>query len=87
MSWIPSPQGSIFASEQKWLDATTQLLVEDPDARRRFMSGDMTIFTSSQFNQLGGIAALARLERRDEVFEALRQSQLVRQALLGATTQ
>ena len=74
-------------SEQKWLDATTQLLVEDPDARRRFMSGDMTIFTSSQFNQLGGIAALARLERRDEVFEALRQSQLVRQALLGATTQ
>jgi len=74
-------------NEQKWLDATTQLLVEDPDARRRFMSGDMTIFTSSQFNQLGGIIALAQFEGRDQVFEALRQSTLVRQSLLGATTQ
>jgi type I restriction enzyme R subunit len=74
-------------NEQKWLDATTQLLVEDPDARRRFMSGDMTIFTSSQFNQLGGIIALAQFEGRDQVFEALRQSTLIRQSLLGATTQ
>ena len=74
-------------SEQKWLDATTQLLVEDPDSRRRFMSGDMTIFTSSQFNQLGGIIALAQFEGRDQVFEALRQSYLVRQTPLGATTQ
>ena len=74
-------------NEQKWLDATTQLLVENPDALRRFMSGDMTIFTSSQFNQLGGIAALAQFEGREQVFEALRQSTLVRQALLGASTQ
>jgi type I restriction enzyme R subunit len=74
-------------NEQKWLDATTQLLVENPDALRRFMSGDMTIFTSSQFNQLGGIAALAQFEGREQVFEALRQSTLVRQSLLGASTQ
>jgi type I restriction enzyme R subunit len=74
-------------NEQKWLDATTQLLVENPDALRRFMSGDMTIFTSSQFNQLGGIAALAQFEGREQVFEALRQSTLVRQTLLGASTQ
>jgi len=74
-------------NEQKWLDATTQLLVENPDALRRFMSGDMTIFTSSQFNQLGGIAALAQFEGREQVFEALRQSMLVRQLLLGASTQ
>jgi hypothetical protein len=47
----------------------------------------MTIFTSSQFNQLGGIIALAQFEGRDQVFEALRQSTLVRQSLLGATTQ
>jgi type I restriction enzyme R subunit len=74
-------------NEQKWLDATTQLLVEDPEARRKFMAGDMTIFTSSQFNQLGGILALAQFEAREQVFEALRQSPLVRQTLSGATIQ
>jgi type I restriction enzyme R subunit len=73
-------------NEQKWLDATTQLLVEDPEARKKFMAGDMTVFTSSQFNQLGGIAALAQFEARDEVFEALRESPLVRQTLTGGTT-
>lgn len=74
-------------NEQKWLDATTQLIVENPDALRKFMSGDMTIFTSSQFNQLGGIAALVQFERHKQVFEALRQSTLVRQSLSGASTQ
>ena len=74
-------------NEQKWLDATTQLIVENPDALRRFMSGDMRIFTSSQFNQLGGIAALVQFENREQVFEALRQSTLVRHSLSGATTQ
>lgn len=74
-------------NEQKWLDATTQLIVENPDALRRFLSGDMTIFTSSQFNQLGGIAALVQFESREQVFEALRQSTLIRQSLSGATTQ
>jgi type I restriction enzyme R subunit len=70
-------------SEQKWVDATAQLLADDPLALRRFMSGDMTIFTSSQFNQLGGIEALAKFDHRDEVFEALRQSTLIRQSMLG----
>lgn len=71
-------------SEQKWVDATAQLLADDPAALRRFMTGDMTLFTASQFNQLGGIAALARFEGREEVFEALRQSTLVRQSRLAA---
>lgn len=71
-------------SEQKWVDATTHLLADDPAALRRFMGGDMTIFTSSQFNQLGGVAALARFENRDAVFEALRQSTLIRQTLIGS---
>jgi type I restriction enzyme, R subunit len=68
--------------EQKWLDATTQLLADDLQALNKFVAGDMTIFTSSQFNQLGGIIALSQFEARDEVFEALRQSLLVRQSLL-----
>ena len=68
--------------EQKWLDATTQLLADDPRALSRFVDGDMTLFASSQFNQLGGIAALSQFQERDDVFEALRQSLLVRQSLL-----
>jgi type I restriction enzyme, R subunit len=71
-------------SEQKWVDATAQLLAEDPSALHRFMTGDMTLFTASQFNQLGGVSALARFEGREQVFEALRQSTLVRQSMLGA---
>lgn len=68
--------------EQKWLDATTQLLADDPRALQKFVAGDMTVFMSSQFNRLGGVASLSRFEQRDEVFEALRQSTLVRQATL-----
>jgi type I restriction enzyme R subunit len=71
-------------AEQKWLDATTQLLADDQHALQKFVSGDMTLFASSQFNQLGGVTALSRFEARDEVFEALRQSLLVRQSLLAA---
>jgi hypothetical protein len=72
-------------NEQKWLDATAQLISEDSSSLHKFMSGDMTIFTASQFNQLGGIAALSRIEGREEVFEALRQSSLVRQSLLASS--
>jgi len=74
-------------NEQKWLDATAQLLADDIQALRKFMAGDMTIFTASQFNRLGGISALAKIEDREQVFEALRQSLLVRQTLIGASTQ
>jgi len=69
-------------NEQKWLDATSQLVADDPRALERFVSGDMTVFSASQFNKLGGIQALAQMDRRNEVFEALRQSTLVRQSLL-----
>lgn len=69
-------------NEQKWLDATTQLLADDPHALNKFVAGDMTIFNASQFNRLGGISALSRFEARDEVFDALRQSILVRQSSL-----
>jgi type I restriction enzyme R subunit len=65
-------------NEQKWVSATAQLIAEDPQARQRFVSGDMTLFTSSQFNQLGGLPVLSKFQDRDEVFEALRQSALVR---------
>ncbi len=72
-------------NEQKWLEYTAELLIEDPAALRRFLNGDVTLFTASQFNQLGGVSALTRFESREEVFEALRQSSLVRQSLVAAT--
>ncbi len=75
-------QFNLRYSEQKWLDATTQLVADDPQALERFMSGDVTLFNSSQFNKLGGVQALAQFEKRDDVFESLRQSMLVRQSLL-----
>jgi type I restriction enzyme R subunit len=69
-------------NEQKWLDATAQLIAEDSGSLRKFIDGDMTIFNASQFNRLGGVAALSRFDARENVFEALRHSSLVRQSLL-----
>lgn len=73
-------------NEQKWLDATAQLIAEDSTALRRFMTGDMTVFTANQFRTLGGLEALTRFDHRDEVFDALRQSTLARQTLLSVST-
>lgn len=64
-----------------------QLLADDAQALKRFIEGDVTLFTSSQFNQLGGLPALARFTEREDVFAALRQSTLVRQSMLGSTLQ
>ena len=69
--------------EQKWLDATTQLLASDEEALHKFIEGDMTVFNSTRFNRLGGVGALAQFGQREEVFEALRQSMLVQQISLA----
>ena len=71
-------------SEQKWLDTAAQLVADDPNALQQFVEGDVRLFTATQFTKLGGVRALAQFEERDEVFEALRQSALVRQSLLAA---
>ncbi len=69
-------------NEQKRHNATAQLITDDAEARQRFVHGDMTVFASSQFNQLGGFPALTKFDERDQVFEALRQSVLVRNSTL-----
>lgn len=76
-------QFNLRFSEQKWLAATTGLIADDAEARRRFLDGDMTLFTTSQFNALGGLAALERFTERDQVFNALRNTSLFRQSMLG----
>lgn len=78
-------QFNLRFSEQKWLAATTGLIADDAEARRRFLDGDMTLFTTSQFTALGGLAALERFTERDQVFNALRNTSLFRQSMLGGS--
>jgi type I restriction enzyme R subunit len=78
-------QFNLRYNEQKLVSATVSLLADDPESLTKFLEGDMTIFTASQFTQLGGLPALLAFKERDEVFEAVRQSILVRQSVLGAS--
>ena len=64
--------------DQKWLNATAELVSEDSKALSDFIVGRyQRLFERSQFRTLGGLSALRQFEERDEVFEALRQSSLV----------
>jgi type I restriction enzyme R subunit len=73
-------------SEQKWLNATAELVADDRDALDKLMQGDFSIFSGSQFTRLGGMQALAKFNDRDIVFEALRQSSLIKQSRLASTS-
>jgi type I restriction enzyme R subunit len=65
-------------SDQKWLNATAELVSEDYQALTDFLAGRYNhLFERSQFRTLGGLSALARFTDRDHVFEAFRQSSLV----------
>jgi len=65
-------------SDQKWLNATAELVSEDSQALSDFLEGRYNrLFERSQFRTLGGLATLVTFHERDEVFEALRQSSLV----------
>ncbi len=68
-------------NDQRWVLATLGLIADDAESRRRFLAGDMRIFDAGQFRPLGGLPALARFAEREQVFEAIRQSAFVRQAL------
>ena len=65
-------------ADQKWINATAELVSEDSQALRDFIAGRyQRLFERSQFRTLGGLPALAHFPERDQVFEALRQSSLV----------
>jgi type I restriction enzyme R subunit len=64
--------------DQKWLNATAELVTDDPRALEDFIEGKYNrLFARSQFRNLGGLAALTEFTGRDQVFEALRESSLV----------
>ena len=49
-----------------------------------FINNEMIdVFSRPQFNQLGGIGALQNFEKRDLVFNSLKDTVLVRQARKG----
>jgi hypothetical protein len=58
-------------------------VVDDTEARKQFLEDDISVFTRSQFTNLGGVQALRSFSDRDNVFEALRQSSILRQSLSG----
>jgi type I restriction enzyme R subunit len=65
-------------ADQKWINATAELVSEDTQALSDFIAGRYhRLFERSQFRTLGGLPELACFRERDEVFEALRQSSLV----------
>ena len=70
--------------ERRWIEATTNLIINDPQAMNSFINNEMIdVFSRPQFNQLGGIGALQNFEKRDLVFNALKDTVLVRQARKG----
>ena len=69
-------------NEQKWLDATAQLVADDPHALQQIHVGRHDHVQRQPVQSAGRRGSARAFEARDEVFEALRQSMLVRQSLL-----
>lgn len=66
-------------TEQKWLTATVELVCEDNNALTDFLGGHYNrLFERSQFRILGGLSALTAFKEREAVFEALRQSSIIK---------
>jgi len=72
-------------NDQKILNATAELVAEDNSALEDFVEGRYNrLFQRSQFRTLGGLSAIAGIHERDELFDALRQSALVKCSRLVA---
>src|SRR5258706_12518438 len=76
-------QFNLRYSEQKWLQALARLVVDDPEARQKFLEDDPEKFSRATFRQLGDVKALRSFTAREQVFEALRNSSIIRQSLSG----
>jgi hypothetical protein len=61
------------------------LVAEDHTALEDFVEGRYNrLFERSQFRTLGGLTAIASIHERDQLFDALRQSALVKCSRLAA---
>ena len=71
-------------NDQRILNALAELVMEDATARRQFFNGELTqILGRPQFAPLGGLDAIVRFEEREAVFEALRETPIVKQTQLA----
>lgn len=71
-------------NDQRILNALAELVMEDQTARRQFFNGELTqILGRPQFAPLGGLDAIVKFEEREAVFEALRETPIVRQVQLA----
>lgn len=71
-------------NDQRILNALVELVMDDRTARQLFLEGDLAnIVNRPQFAPLGGLDAIVKFEERDAVFEALRETPIVRQAELA----
>lgn len=68
-------------NDQRILSTLAQLVVEDKNACLEFYESELRgILQRPQFAPLGGLDAFVQFDQRDEVFAALRETPLVRQA-------
>ena len=71
--------------EERLVETTTNLIVDNPKAMESFLNNDfINVFKAPQFTQLGGISTLRKFDKRDLVFDALKDSVLVKQSARGA---
>ena len=71
-------------NDQRILKALAELVMEDRTACKQFFDGQLTqILNRPQFAPLGGLDAVVKFEDRDAVFEALRETPIVRQVQLS----
>jgi len=74
-----SAQFNLRYNEQKLLNATAELVAEDHQALEDFIEGKYNrLFQRSQFRTLGGLPAVASMQEREQLFDALRDSALVK---------
>ena len=70
--------------EERWVETTTNLITNDSEALQNFINDDLvSVFSRPQFTQLGGISTLRNFNNREQVFDALKDSVLVRQSAKG----
>ena len=73
---------SLSYEQERWLETTTNLIIDDSNALDNFLNNDLaSVFQGPQFAQLGGIATLRNFQNRDLVFDSLRNSTLIQQAV------
>ena len=68
---------------KRWIETTVNLLLEDTDSMKKFISEDyINLFNNSQFLQLGGINSVKNdFEKIREVLEALRESTIIQKTI------